>query len=334
MNSSVADMDAFQRAADRLERIERSLRTIMVGQDAVVDDVLTALVAGGHVLLEGLPGLGKTHLVKGLATTLGLEFGRVQCTPDLMPADLTGSDMLMSAGGRDQDFVFRPGPIFHQAVLVDEINRATPRTQAALLEAMQEFQVSYGGRRHALPEPFFVIATQNPIELEGTYPLPEAQLDRFIYKVLVPYPDAQALRKLIDVSLDQEPSARVAAVLQPGEFTELMAVGREVLLAEPCKQAAVNLIVATQPAAAGAGSTAARHLRYGASPRALQGLLRAARVRALRAGRVQVDTSDLAAVATPVLRHRVLLKVDSEIEGVTTDQVIGELLANWRRSLA
>ena len=326
--------DEFQRAAGHLDRVERALQSVLVGQRAVVEDLLTALTAGGHVLLEGLPGLGKTHLVKGIARALGLQFGRVQCTPDLMPADLTGSDILTGGQNGEQNFLFRPGPIYCQAVLVDEINRTTPRTQAALLEAMQEAQVSYGGRLHRLPDPFFVIATQNPIELEGTYPLPEAQLDRFMFKIQVPYPDAAALRAMLDVSLDQEPASKLQSVLEAGEFSQVMAVAREVLISEPCKQAAISLILATQPHGAGASPVAGRYLRYGASPRALQSLLRTARVRALRAGRVHVDIADLTAVARPVLRHRVLLTVETEIEGVTTDQVIDELLEAWSRTLS
>ena len=325
--------DAFHNAGEQLARVEQVLQTVLVGQPAVVEALLIALTAGGHVLLEGLPGLGKTHLVKGVAAALGLQFGRVQCTPDLMPADLTGSDILAGGPNGEQNFLFRPGPIFRQAVLVDEINRATPRTQAALLEAMQETQVSYGGRQHRLPEPFFIIATQNPIELEGTYPLPEAQLDRFMFKILVPYPDAAAMRAMIDVSLDGEPAATIQPVLDAGEFSRLMAVGREILISEPCKQAAVSLTLATQPQAGDGNSIARRYLRYGASPRALQSLLRAARVRALRLGRVQVDVADFAAVARPVLRHRILLTVASEIDGVTTDQVIDELLGAWQRTL-
>ena len=326
--------DEFQRAAGQLDRVDRAVQSVLVGQRAVVEDLLIALTAGGHVLLEGLPGLGKTNLVKGVAAALGLQFGRVQCTPDLMPADLTGSDILTGGQNGEQNFLFRPGPIFCQAVLVDEINRTTPRTQAALLEAMQEAQVSYGGRQHRLPDPFFVIATQNPIELEGTYPLPEAQLDRFMFKILVPYPDGAALRAMLDVSLDQEPVTSLQPVLAAGEFSQLMTVAREVMIAEPCKQAAISLILATQPLGAGASPVATRYLRYGASPRALQSLLRAARVRALRAGRVHVDIADLAAVARPVLRHRVLLTVETEIEGITTDQVIDELLEAWTRTLS
>jgi MoxR-like ATPase len=199
---------------------------------------------------------------------------------------------------------------------------------------MQESQVSYGGRLHRLPEPFFVIATQNPIELEGTYPLPEAQLDRFMFKILVPYPDAAALRAMLDVSLDAEPAANLQPVLAADEFSQVMAVAREVMIAEPCKQAAISLILATQPQGAGASPIATRYLRYGASPRALQSLLRAARVRALRAGRVHVDIADFAAVARPVLRHRVLLTVEAEIGGVTTDRVIDELIEAWSRTLS
>ncbi len=321
----------FVLAHRQLNDVCAALERVIVGQHEVVHGIVTAVFAGGHVLLEGLPGLGKTHLAKALAATLGLQWSRVQCTPDLMPADVTGSEIFSTTPGGGSEFVFRPGPVFAQLLLVDEINRATPRTQAALLEAMQEMQVTHAGTSRPLPQPFCVLATQNPIELEGTYPLPEAQLDRFMFKIKVPYPARDSLRRMLDISLDAEPADDLPAVLDPGEVLQLSALCRSVLVAESCKQAAVDLVLATQPALAAEHSTAQAHIRYGASPRALQSLLRAARVRAVIAGRSHLDVEDIAAVALRSLRHRVLLKLESELEGQDADTVLQEIVERWRR---
>jgi MoxR-like ATPase len=330
MNDQPAGDLSFVDAQRRLRDVRALLDGVIVGQPALVGDLVTAVFAGGHVLLEGLPGLGKTHLAKALAAALGLQYSRVQCTPDLMPADVTGGEVYTTTTDGASGFVFRPGPVFAQLLLVDEINRATPRTQAALLEAMQEMQVTHAGVCHRLPAPFCVLATQNPIELEGTYPLPEAQLDRFMFKLKVPFPDRASLRTLLDVSLDREPADTLAAIAGPGDVLGISAVCRSALLAERCKQAAVSLVLATQPDGADAAPAARQHLRYGGSPRALQSLVRAARVRAVMAGRSHVDVADLEAVALPVLRHRVLLRLESELDGLDADAVLESVLGEWR----
>ena len=328
------------------ERTEKLLCETIVGQERLVRDLLTAFVAGGHVLLEGLPGLGKTHLAKALARATGGGLARVQCTPDLLPADITGSEILVRGeGDAEGELRFRPGPIFASQVLVDEINRATPRTQSALLEAMQEGQVSYGGQAYPLPRPFWVVATQNPIELEGTYPLPEAQLDRFFFKCKVPEPCDEALLRIVDVSLDDEPADRLEPVVSRQRVQEMMAQAREIVIPDAIKRDAVALVLATRPGKRGVSSHESAHIsranahisrgnahiRYGASPRALQTLLRAARVRALAAGRGHVAIEDVADIALPTLRHRVLLTIESEVEGVEVDALLEEVVRKWAR---
>ena len=307
--------------------LKNALNQVIVGQESLIDEILIAVFASGHVLLEGLPGLGKTHIAKAVSAALDLDLGRVQCTPDLLPADITGSEILV---GDDSRIEFRPGPVFANLLLVDEINRATPRTQAALLEAMQEQQVTYAGVRHPLPQPFRVIATQNPIELEGTFPLPEAQLDRFLFKINVSYPSSESLDRLLDTSLDSEPADELAALVTKDRTLEIQDAARQVLVAKPVKKAAIRMVLGTQPESEFAMQAARVHVRYGASPRALQALVRAARVRALFSGRAQADFEDLEAVAFPVLSHRILLATHSELEGVTVPDVLSEMLHEWQ----
>ena len=324
---------AFADAHRRLQDLRALLDGVIVGQGDLVGHLVTAVFAGGHVLVEGLPGLGKTHLAKALAAALGLQWARVQCTPDLMPADVTGAEIYSTAAGGASRFEFRPGPVFAQVVLVDEINRATPRTQAALLEAMQEGQVTQGGTSHRLPSPFCVLATQNPIELEGTYPLPEAQLDRFMFKLTVPFPTRDALCRLLDVSLDAEPADTLQPIAGPDDVRRTIALCRTVLLGQRVKDAAVDLVMATQPTAGAAAADPRQHIRYGASPRALQALIRSARVRAVMAGRVHVDVDDLQAVALPVLRHRIVLRLESELDGRDAESTLAAVIAGWRSRL-
>jgi MoxR-like ATPase len=294
-----------------------------VGQKELVRDTVIGLIAGGHMLLEGVPGLGKTVLVRSLGQALKLSFARIQFTPDLMPADIVGTNVIREEKGR-REFQYQAGPLFANLVLADEINRATPKTQSALLEAMQERTVTVGTETRPLPIPFFVLATQNPIELEGTYPLPEAQLDRFFFKALVPFPSQEELleiaRRTTGSSLTQlEPVADGEAILAAQQ------VAREVPIAEHVLAYAGALIIATHPDRTELDSIR-RYVRFGASPRGLQTLVLAGKVRALLEGRFNVAFDDLAAVAHPALRHRIFLRFEAEADEVTADQLIDEVL--------
>ncbi len=313
---------AFHRAHDDLGRFRAALESEILGQSQVVDEVLTGFCAGGHLLLEGLPGLGKTALVKRLAASLNLPLSRIQCTPDLLPADVIGSEMQ----DEHQRLTFRPGPLFAPLVLVDEINRATPRTQAAFLEAMQEDQVTYLGHHYPLPRPFRVLATQNPIELEGTFPLPEAQLDRFMMKIVVPAPSADTLLAIAGRTLEPD-AAPLPPVLDGPGLENALAQVQTVIVAEPLRRAAVDLVVALQPEAPAAHPLARRHLRYGPSPRALQALLRCARASALLRGRGHVAIADLRHAAPGVLRHRLLLRFESTLDGLEADALLASVVS-------
>jgi len=306
-------------------RIRREVRRVIVGQEGLIDQVLIAFLAGGHVLLEGVPGLGKTLLVKTLAQTLDLVFARIQFTPDLMPADIIGTNVVMQDPDGRRYFEFQRGPVFTQVLLADEINRATPKTQSALLEAMQEHAVTAAGTSYRLEEPFFVLATQNPIEMEGTYPLPEAQLDRFLFKLKVEFPTARDLVEIIDRTTVVEPP--VAEVAAGGDqIRQMIRLAREVEAASHVKAYAVHLVQATHPTAPSPSPLARRYVRYGASPRGVQALILAGKVRALMAGRVNVSLADLKALAFPALRHRIILNFEGEAEGIDGDAVVQNVL--------
>jgi len=303
---------------------------VVVGQEEIVESTIIALFAGGHVLLEGVPGLGKTLLVRTLSEVLDLSFNRIQFTPDLMPADILGTNIVMETQGGRREFQFQRGPIFAHLVLADEINRATPKTQSALLEAMQEHQVTAGGEIRKLVEPFFVMATQNPIDQEGTYPLPEAQLDRFFFKVLVGYPTASELTEVLTRTTTGV-RAEVGKVLDRDSLIELMKVVRDVPVASHVKDYAVRLVLATHPKTETAAPISSQYLRFGSSPRGGQTLILAGKVRALTQGRFNVSFDDIEAVAPPAMRHRLILNFEAEAEGITTDHIIAQVLRDVPR---
>jgi len=311
-------------------RLREEIGKVIVGHEDIVDSTLISLFAGGHVLLEGVPGLGKTLLVRTLGEALDMPFNRIQFTPDLMPADILGTNIVMETPGGRREFEFQHGPIFAHLILADEINRATPKTQSAMLEAMQEKQVTAGGQIRRLAEPFFVMATQNPIDQEGTYPLPEAQLDRFFFKVLVGYPSAEELSEVLTrTTTGLKP--QVNKVLQREQLMELMNLVREVPVASHVQDYAVRLVLATHPKTETAAVISDQYLRFGSSPRGAQTLLLGGKVRALAQGRFNVSFDDIQAVAYPALRHRLILNFEAEAEGIVTDQVISQILQDVPR---
>ena len=319
--------DAEARAGlfrERVVALEAEIGKAIVGHKDVVRQTVVAVLAEGHALLEGVPGIGKTLLVRTLSQCLNLKFSRIQFTPDLMPADIIGTNIVVEdAQGRKQ-FEFQKGPIFGNIVLADEINRATPKTQSALLEAMQEKSVTVSGRRYPLEEPFFVLATQNPIEMEGTYPLPEAQVDRFLFKIEVPASKLEELVEVIDRTTGKEPP-QPRQILSGPDIQEMRAVAKEVLIASHVKEFAGRLVLATHPAEGTA--IARKYLRYGSSPRGAQALVRAAKVLALIKGRYNVSFGDLKEAAFPALRHRMILNFEAEAEGVRPDAILEKILA-------
>ena len=311
--------------AETFENLRRELTRVVVGQPDLVEHVLLALVAGGHVLLEGLPGLGKTLLVRTLAQVLDLSFSRIQFTPDLMPADISGTTLVEETPEGRRAFRFSPGPVFANLVLADEINRATPKTQSALLEAMQEGRVTVAGESRELPAPFLVMATQNPIEMEGTYPLPEAQVDRFLFKLQVGFPEPEDLVGILDQTTGNR-LPTVETVCAAPTLLEMGRLAREVVAGSAVLAYAARLVLATHPDRPEAPEAIRRYVRYGSSPRGGQALVRAARVRAMVSGRYNVAFEDLQAVALPCLRHRLIRSFEGEAEGVEPEKLLEEVL--------
>jgi len=321
MNSALVEF------RDRFAELRDEIQRAIVGQDRLIDDCLTVIFSQGHALLEGVPGLGKTYLVRIIAQVLGVTFGRVQCTPDLMPADILGTHIVTEDENGRRGFVFEKGPIFRHLLLVDEINRATPKTQAALLEVMQERRVTAGGETHHVPEPFFVLATQNPLEMEGTYPLPEAQLDRFLFKIRVSFPSANELVEISNrTSGFEEP--RVDKVLTGEQLIEMQKLLAHVPVAEPLVRYGAALVLSTHPDNEEAPESVQRFVSYGASPRGLQALIRGARVRCVLDGRTCISIDDIRNAAYPSLRHRIVLNFDGQAESVNTDGLIDAVLAH------
>src|SRR5438132_1544588 len=325
MSSAAPIQERAEQFRKAYGRIQGEIGKIIVGHTEIVHGVLTCLFVGGHALLEGVPGLGKTLLVRTLGQVLDLKFNRVQFTPDLVPSDITGPNTIMDTPDGKRVFNFQPGPLFAQIVLADEINRATPKTQSALLEAMQEHSVTVGGTVHRLEEPFFVMATQNPIEQEGTYPLPEAQLDRFFFKLVVNYSGRQEMATILDRTTRGEwPQA--GRVMDGEEVRQWQQLVREVLVAPPVQDYAIRLVLATHPQGEFATADANRYIRCGASPRAAQALVLSGKVRALLEGRYNVSFEDIRRVYLPALRHRVILNFEAQAENIPSDTVLAQVL--------
>jgi MoxR-like ATPase len=325
MSSDSSMQQRAEQFRQAYHRLHAEIGKVIVGHADIIHGVLTCLFVGGHALLEGVPGLGKTLLVRTLSQALDLHFNRIQFTPDLMPSDIIGTNIISEAPDGRRVFTFQPGPLFAQIVLADEINRATPKTQSALLEAMQEHSVTVGGTIHRLQEPFFVMATQNPIEQEGTYPLPEAQLDRFFFKLLVDYSDREEMAAIIDRTTRSEwPQAD--KVMDGTEIRQWQGLVREVLVAPPVRDYAIRLVLATHPQGEFAPAETNKYIRFGSSPRGAQALILGGKVRALLEGRYNVSFEDIRKVYLPALRHRVLLNFEAQAENIPSDTVLGQLV--------
>jgi MoxR-like ATPase len=325
---STADSTMEARCAefrDAYGKVKAEIGKVIVGHDEIVHGVLTCLFVGGHVLLEGVPGLGKTLLIRTLSDAVALDFNRIQFTPDLMPADILGTNIVMEGSDGRRHFEFQKGPIFSQIVLADEINRATPKTQSALLEAMQEHSVTIGGTIHKLKEPFFVMATQNPIEQEGTYPLPEAQLDRFLFKLVVGYSTREELTLVLDRTTRGE-KPRANKVIDGETLLRMQDLVREVIIAPHVQDYAVRMMLATHPDGPYSTPVTNQYIRWGSSPRGVQTLVLASKVRALLDGRYNVSFEDVRRVYLPAMRHRMLLNFEAQAEGVAADDVLLKIL--------
>ncbi|TYQ18360.1 UNVERIFIED_CONTAM: MoxR-like ATPase [Acetivibrio alkalicellulosi] len=310
---------------DTVTKIEKEVSKHMIGQKDLIRQVLISILAGGNVLLEGVPGLGKTRLVKTLGKVMELQFKRIQFTPDLMPADISGTNIITKSKDGSGAFSFQEGPIFSNIVLADEINRATPKTQSALLEAMQEKTVTVGNTTYSLPEPFFVLATQNPLEMEGTYPLPEAQLDRFLFKLNVPFPSLEEIMNIVSLTTEKEEET-LNAVTKGEDILSIRNITSKVPVAKAVLEFASKLVLATHPDSQFATSSSKKYIRYGSSPRGAQAIISTAKIRALLEGRYNVAFEDIKYVAYPALRHRFFLNFDGLSEGITTDKMIDDII--------
>ena len=308
------------------ESLRREIGKVIVGQEEIIDGALTALIAGGHVLLEGVPGLGKTLLVRTLADALHLKFQRIQFTPDLMPADLIGTNVMIESAEGRRSFEFQQGPLFANLILADEINRATPKTQSALLEAMQEKSVTVAGKTHDLVRPFFVMATQNPLEMEGTYPLPEAQLDRFVFKLLVKFPSASEIERILNRTTEAE-DPKAAPIFDGTRINELTRLARQIPIADELRRYGITIVLATHPENELATDMARRYVRYGSSPRGAQAIILGAKIRAILDNRYHVSREDLHAVAPAALRHRLILNFEGQAENIKADEIIEDILS-------
>ena len=325
MSSAEAIKGQLDQFRADFQRLRDEIAKVIVGQDEIVEGALTALIAGGHVLLEGVPGLGKTLLVRTLADALHLKFQRIQFTPDLMPADLIGTNVVMETPQGGKKFEFQRGPVFANVLLADEINRATPKTQSALLESMQEHSVTVAGTTYKLPEPFFVLATQNPLEMEGTYPLPEAQLDRFMFKLLVKFPSSKDIETILDRTTEAA-NPKAEPTFDSERILALAALVRQIPIAGEIRRYGIAIVMATHPENDLAAPMSKQFVRFGSSPRGAQALILGAKLRAILDQRYHVSREDLQAVAPMTLRHRLILNFEGQAEGVSTDQVVENVL--------